>query len=202
MAGTWIGSPGEYLEALKALIDRVDLSGLNAAAELVYRAWRDRRRVYVIGNGGSAATASHIAGDLLKTAAVEGQPRLAAMCLADNVAIVTAVGNDLSFQECYRYPLETYAREGDVLIAISSSGNSENIVRACEWAQQHGIVTIGISGFSGGRLKDHCDVHINFPSDNYGLIEDLQLAVGHMLAQSLRCRIAATQSGCDRSAVV
>lgn len=191
MAGTFIESPRDYLVALKTLIDRIDPAPLERAADVIYRAWREGRRVFVIGNGGSAATASHIAGDLLKTAAVEGRPRLAAMCIADNTAIVTAIGNDISFEECYRYPLETYAREGDVLIAISSSGNSPNILRACEWARGHGVTTIGVSGFAGGRLKDQCDVHVNFPSDNYGLVEDMQLALGHILAQSLRCRVAA-----------
>jgi D-sedoheptulose 7-phosphate isomerase len=155
----------------------------------VFQAWRDGRRVFVFGNGGSAYNASHFVTDLVKTAAVDGQKRLAAFSLVDNIGLTTAIGNDLSYDETFSYPLESYAQAGDVAIAISCSGNSPNVLRACRWAREHGLTVAALTGFAGGKIKDTSDIHINIPSTNYGLMEDLHLSVGHVIAQSLKSRI-------------
>jgi D-sedoheptulose 7-phosphate isomerase len=162
---------------------------MDAFAEAVYQAWRDRRQVFVFGNGGSASTASHYVADFVKTAAVDGQKRLAAFCMNDNIGLLTALGNDVDYEETFRYALASYARPGDVAVALSCSGNSPNVLRSCAWARENGLTVVALTGFSGGKLKDLADIHINIPSKNYGLIEDLHLSVNHIVAQSLRSRI-------------
>ena len=189
MAGTICSSAAQYTAQLGALVGKLKTSAIDHFAGVLYEAWRDNRRVYVFGNGGSALTASHHACDLLKTASVDGQKRLCVFALNDNVGITTAVGNDLSYEEVFRFPLSTYACRGDVAVAISASGNSANVLRACEWARANGVTVVALTGFEGGKLAELADIHINIPSENYGLIEDLHLSVGHVVAQMLRSRI-------------
>lgn len=182
-------SSGEYLAGLGTLLGRIDPQPIEALAELIYQAWGQGRRVFVFGNGGSASTASHWACDLVKTAAVEGKPRLQALCLADNLGLLSALGNDISFDETFRYPLATFARAGDLAVGISASGNSPNILAACRWGVEHDLKVVALTGFAGGKVKDIAPLHINVPSENYGFIEDLHLSIGHMVAQNLKARI-------------
>jgi len=176
------------------LLAKMDCDSVDAFTDLVFQAWQDDRQVFVFGNGGSAATASHYVTDLVKTCAVGGIRRLRAFCLADNVPLTTALGNDVSYDETFRYPLESYARAGDLAIAISGSGTSPNVVLACEWAKQNGVTLVSLTGFSGGTIGEMADVHVNVPSDNYGAIEDLHLSVGHMVIQSLHERLKITST--------
>jgi D-sedoheptulose 7-phosphate isomerase len=171
------------------LLRELDPTPIDAFADCVYQAWRDGRRVFVFGNGGSASTASHYVADFVKTAAVEGQKRLAAFCMNDNIGLLTALGNDISYEETFSYPLASYAQPGDVAVALSCSGNSPNVLHACRWAREHGLTVVALTGFEGGKLKDLADIHINIPSTNFGLIEDLHLSVNHVVAQSLYSRI-------------
>ena len=145
--------------------------------------------MFIFGNGGSALTASHQACDLLKTASVDGQRRLQVLALSESTGLITAIGNDLSYDQIFRFALETHARRGDIAIAISASGNSPNVLIACEWARETGLMVIALTGHSGGKLAALADLHVNVPSDNYGLIEDLHLSIGHIAAQMLRSRI-------------
>jgi len=195
MAGSILDTARAYLGQMGDVLPRVDWAAIEAFARLVFEAWRDGRRVFVFGNGGSASTASHHACDLVKTAAVDGQRRLNAFSLVDNVGLGTALGNDTSYDETFSYPLETYARPGDIAVAISGSGNSANVIRACAWAKENGVTVVGLTGFSGGKLKDLADLHINVPSDNYGIVEDLHLAIGHIVAQILKSRVLAETNG-------
>jgi D-sedoheptulose 7-phosphate isomerase len=191
MAGSICTSAKAYISELGKLLERVDCATIDSFAEMLFDAWREGRHVFFFGNGGSATTAGHHAMDLTKTAAVPGQPRLKAMSLNDNYGITTAVGNDISYEESLSYPLESYAQAGDIAVGITCSGNSPNVLRACRWAREHGLKVVAITGFAGGKVKDLADLHINFPSDNYGLVEDLQLAVGHMVAQALKAKVEA-----------
>lgn len=189
MAGTICTTASSYLGELGKLLGRVDAAAIDRLAGLLFEAWRDRRRVFVFGNGGSAATASHWVADLVKTAAVEGHRRLQAMCLSDNAGLLTAIGNDISYDEVFRYALASHGQRGDLAVGISCSGNSPNVLRACEWARENGLTIIGLTGFGGGKLRDLSDLHINVPSDNFGIVEDLHLAVGHIVAQVLCSRV-------------
>ena len=189
MAGSICDSAKNYFHEMNALIDRVDCRQIDALADLLHRAWRERRRVFIFGNGGSASTASHHVLDLVKTASVDGQPRLLALCMNDNFGITTAVGNDIAYEESFTFPLSSYAQKGDVAVALTCSGNSPNILHACSWARENGLTVVALTGFAGGKVKDLAHVHVNVPSDNYGLVEDMHLSIGHIVAQSLKGRI-------------
>ena len=189
MAGSICRSTEEYLNNLARLTEQMDHERMDEFADVLFQAWEEDCCVFAFGNGGSAATASHQVCDFVKTAAVDGQRRLRAFCLVDSVGMGTALGNDVGYEDTFRYPLETYARPGDVAIAISGSGNSPNVLRACEWARDNGVKVVALTGFRGGKLKVLADLHINVPSDNFGLIEDLHLVVGHSVAQILRSRV-------------
>jgi len=188
MAGTICDNPAAYAEQLGQTLRRIDFAAVGRLAELLREAANSEKRIYVMGNGGSAATAGHWVADLVKNTAVDGKPRLAVLSLTDNYSLTTALGNDISFEESLRFPLSAYGRRGDIAIAISVSGNSPNLIRACQWAKENGLTVVGLSGFSGGKLGQIADLHINIPSDNYGVVEDLHLAIGHMVAQAVAAR--------------
>lgn len=182
---------GQYLGDLTQLVGQIDVGRITEFAGALFDAWRDDRWVFLFGNGGSAATASHITCDLSKAAAVDGRRRLRAMCLIDNISIATALSNDISYETIFRYPLQTYARKGDLAVAISASGNSPNVVQACQWAREAGVKVIGITGFDGGKLKELADLNIHVPSSDYGMVEDIHLMVGHCVSRDLKSRIEA-----------
>lgn len=190
MAGTICHNAQQYLTDLGELLGRVDPGPIDALADALFDAWEADRLVLVFGNGGSAYTASHYVTDLVKTAEVEGQRRLRAISLCDNYGLTTALGNDICYDDTFVYPLQSYARAGDLAIAISGSGNSPNVVKACEWAIANDVKLACLTGFSGGKIADMADIHVHIPSDNYGLVEDLHLSVNHMIAQAHKARVA------------
>jgi len=157
---------------------------------ILLRARDEGRTIFIIGNGGSAATASHMANDLNKGAAVSGQPRFRAFALTDNVPLITAWANDTRYEKIFVEQMANFLRPGDVLIAISGSGNSPNIITAVEWARLEGAVTIGLTGGSGGRLNGLVDCCLVVPSNLMEQIEDMHLVLSHALCVSLRARIA------------
>lgn len=189
MAGSMVHSARAYLQKMERLMPLIDCDAIDRYANLLVQAWREDRAVYVFGNGGSAACASHHVADYVQTAAVDGQRRLRAISLVDNTEILTAISNDFDYSEVFRRGLEAYARPGDLAVGISCSGNSPNVLRACGWAKLKGMATVAITGFDGGKLGRLADIHVNIPSDNYGIIEDLQLSVGHIVSQMLRAQI-------------
>ena len=191
MAGSITHSAEQYFTALAGILPCIDQASIRRFADVLYDTWWENRRAFIFGNGGSASTAGHYVCDMVKNTAAEGKPRLQVLSLADNLALLTALGNDISYDEIFRYPLASYARTGDVAVAITASGNSPNVLRACEWAREHGLFVVALTGFSGGKVRELCDLHINIPSDNYGIIEDLHLSVNHIVSQMLKTRIAA-----------
>lgn len=164
----------------------LDLEALSRAAALIEAAQAEGRFVWACGNGGSAATAAHVGCDLGKTAARPGAKPLKAVSLADNAAFLTAAANDLSFDESFSRQLENVAAPGDVVILISGSGNSPNLLKAAELARSRGAKVLGLLGFDGGRLKALCDEHVLIPSDQYGVVEDLHMSIAHILTFYLK----------------
>ena len=138
--------------------------------------------VYSCGNGGSAAIANHLVCDHCKLVRTDTAliPRI--YSLSTTVEVITAIGNDLSYDEIFVYQLRALAKPGDALITISSSGDSENIVRAALWAKENGLPVISMTGFSGGRSADIADVNLHVAADNYGVIEDVHQSLMHLLA--------------------
>lgn len=144
------------------------------------------KQIFLIGNGGSAAAASHMACDFGKNTRQPGKKRMRAICLNDNIPSVMAYANDEGYQVIFSEQLLALGRPGDVLIAISGSGNSANILKAIETAREMSIKVIGLTGFQGGKMKDLTDICLVVPSDSMEMIEDVHLIINHILAGLLR----------------
>ena len=176
----------EYRKELNQCFDELD----PVVLERIVIAMLGRgRTIFIIGNGGSASTASHMAIDLTKGTQVEGGHRLRVISLTDNVAALTAWANDSSYNDVFTEQLKVLAKRDDILIAISVSGHSENVIEAVSWANKHGVGTIGFIGNDGGELKTLVDADITVSSRNYGVVEDFHLSLGHILSQFIRKHI-------------
>ena len=175
----------EYIDRLEQGLRAIDSAAIADVVEALERARVEQRTLFIIGNGGSAATASHMANDLQKLASQGKEVPYRAIALTDNVPLITAWGNDEDYTAVFFRQLEALAWAGDVLIAITGSGNSPNILRAMEWAKVVGLTTIALLGFDGGRAKDLADHVLLFPEDHYGRIEDAHMILEHMIANYL-----------------
>ena len=167
---------------------------IERAASTLYQAYEEGRSVFLFGNGGSAALASHFACDLAKGTVLPGRlsKRFRALSLTDNVALMTAWANDTAYDKVFAEQLYNFIRAGDVAFGISGSGCSPNVLLGLQAARESGALTIGLSGFKGGKLPTVCDLCIIIPSDNMQIIEDFQLAVTHALFTVIRYRIQKT----------
>lgn len=172
-----------YADRLHAALRGVDQAALGAALALVEEAAVGGRHVFSIGNGGSAAIAEHLCCDWTKGTHHHDHPVIDARSLSSNVALYTAVANDFGFEKVFESQIAMLGRPGDLLIAVSSSGNSPNIIAGVKAARAQGMKTIGMSGFSGGRLRDVADVSLHVDINNYGIVEDAHQAIAHILAQ-------------------
>lgn len=164
----------------------LDLEALARVAAVLETAQAQGRFVWVCGNGGSASTSAHIGCDFGKTAAKPRDKPLKAVSLSDNTAFLTAVGNDLSFDETFSRQLENVVASGDVVILITGSGNSRNLIRAAELSRARGAKVVGLLGFDGGKLKPMCSESLLIPSDQYGVVEDMHMSVAHILTFYLK----------------
>ncbi len=174
-----------YLQDLRRVLDKLPLEQLDKIVGILEAAHAAGKQIFVIGNGGSAATASHMMNDLNKgTLGHQGDApwkRFKVIALTDNVSLMTAWANDTSFNAVFSEPLKNLANRGDVLIAISASGNSPNIVAAIEVAKQLGLTVLGLGGFTGGKLAQLADVCFVVPSNGYGPVEDVHMILDHIL---------------------
>ena len=171
----------DYQNRLAATLGRLPLDRIAEAAEWLREAREEGRQIFVCGNGGSAATASHFVCDVLKGCSYGREKRFRILALHDNLPTLTAYSNDVSYEQALVEPLKNYARPGDVLIALSGSGNSPNVLRAVEWANANGLRTIGLTGRDGGRLGPLVQLQIHVPDMHMGRIEDGHMIVLHML---------------------
>ena len=176
----------EYFTRAAAAQASVDLAKLAAAAEILEAAYERGAFVYVCGNGGSASISNHLACDHLKGVQTDTGLLPRVVSLAATMETITAIANDFSYDDIFVYQLATLARDGDVLITVSSSGDSENVVRACQWARDNGVSVISMTGFSGGRSAELAHVNLHVDGDNYGVVEDTHQGLMHILAQFIR----------------
>ena len=189
---------GDYLSRLHAELDRVDKSEVRRMADLLFEAWRDGRFVFIFGNGGSACSASHLAEDLGKNCVAEDDlrsisgRRLKIMSLTDNVGWITALANDLSYEQIFVQQLAHYASPGDLAIAISGSGNSPNVLAAVDWANRQGLITFGLTGYDGGKLRVRQQAGLHVPLDDMGMVESVHVCLAHWIVDDLQARIAGT----------
>jgi len=173
-----------YFSGLREVLSRLPEQEIERFVSLLAEARERGSCVYVFGNGGSATTAGHFACDLGKGTVQEGKPRFKVVTLHD-IATFSAYANDYGYETVFAEPLRSLARPGDVAIGISASGNSENVLRAMEVARELGLVTVGITGYQGGRLKDLVDLAIIVPSEDMQHIEDAHLAILHAVFRAL-----------------
>ena len=183
----------DYLTGLKSVLDRLPLDVLEKLFTVIEKAHAAGQQIFVIGNGGSAATASHMMNDLNKgTLGHKGDApwkRFKVIALTDNVSLMTAWANDTDYNTVFSEPLKNLANRGDVLIAISASGNSPNIITAVEVAKQLGVKVLGLGGFTGGKLAQLADVCVVVPSNDYGPVEDVHMIIDHILVGYLYAKL-------------
>jgi len=171
----------DYLTATAEVIKKSDMKALSDIANKLIETKQKGGTVFTAGNGGSSATASHMVNDLTKGCRVQGREGFKAICLSDSSTLVTCLANDFSYEEAYMIELKTLGKKGDILVVYSGSGNSPNVVRAAEYAQEAGINVIGFLGRDGGKMKDLCDLHIIAPTDSMESLEDAHMAYEHAL---------------------
>lgn len=171
----------EYVRAQKAALDSLSLTQVAKVAHLLKSAVLADKQVFAFGNGGSAANASHFATDLGKGASDKLGKRFRVMSLTDNVPWLTALGNDYDYAQVFTGQLQNFAREGDVVIAISVSGNSPNCVHALEWARKHALQTVALVGSKRGRMAEVAEHVLVVGDTHYGRVEDAQMGICHML---------------------
>ncbi len=181
----------DYLTDVKSLIDALDERQIEALASHLHRIWIGGGKVLLMGNGGSSATASHIVNDLQKCIHCDTGRGLRAICLSDCTALVLAWGNDTEFANIYAPQVECWAEPGDLVIAISGSGNSKNILNGVEAGKAKGAFVFGLAGFGGGKLAGMCDACLTIDSNNMQRVEDMHMIVLHLAFSLLRERVAA-----------
>ena len=170
-----------YADTIGAVLRGLDPGQFQAMIQILAEAYQADRQVFIAGNGGSAGTANHFVCDLGKNAVYgEGRRRFRILSVCDNIEKITALGNDIAFEEIFRFQLGNLMRSGDVLVVISASGNSPNIVRACEYAKELNATIIALTGFDGGKVKSLADVCLIVPLTSYEQIEDVHMAILHM----------------------
>ena len=181
-----------YISHLQGVLERLSLEDVQRSIDAIMEAYQAEKQIFVIGNGGSASTASHLACDLGKGTSIPGKPRFRVISLTDNVATMSAWSNDVSYEDVFVEQLKNLVNPGDVVIGISASGNSENVIRAMQHASEIGCKTIGWSGFGGGTLATICDVNVVVDSNHYGPVEDVHLILNHVLHAWVREELTST----------
>ncbi len=175
-----------YLDEVSTTLAKLPVETLERMVQVLKEARARRKHVFLFGNGGSAATASHLVCDFAKGAIVPGKPRLRAISLTDNLPLLSAWANDASYEDIFAQQLENQVEPGDVVIGISGSGRSLNVLNALRLAKSVGAVTIGLTGFDGGELKNLVDLCIVVPSNSMEQVEDVHLLLGHVITTCLK----------------
>ena len=182
-----------YLNNFVTNIEKVSLACVSRALFTVEQCILNNGTIYICGNGGSAAIADHFVCDFMKGLSTDTSLKVKIFCLNSNMPIYSAISNDLSFEKVFSYQINALCSKDDILITVSSSGNSQNIIEAIHAAKSLGLKTISLSGFGGGRSVES-DIHINVPASNYGVIEDAHHFLLHMMVQYLRVRHSKNKS--------
>ncbi len=175
------GFASHYLNEVRQCLDEIRLDEVEKIVEMIHAAYLNERNVFILGNGGSASTASHFATDLGNGTAVDGRKRFRAVSLVDNIALISAIGNDLGFERIFTEQLRPALEKEDLVIIISGSGNSPNLVHAASYARSIGARVIGILGFGGGKILSLSDAAVTLQSRHYGHVESVHLVVEHLI---------------------
>jgi D-sedoheptulose 7-phosphate isomerase len=190
-----------YAEEIKATLDRLPWEDIRKVIDILHDARLDGRQVFILGNGGSAATASHFACDLGKGTAVPGYPLFRAIALTDNMALFSAYANDYGYEQVFAKQLANLVQPRDVVIGISGSGNSANVLNAIQLARERGAATIGFVGFDGGRLEGMVDFCVHVENGCMEQVEDVHVVLSHLIATALRKILLMPQTMCPTRGV-
>jgi len=175
-----------YLDEVSNILHQLPQDQIAEIIRTLEQARMDRRQIFLIGNGGSAATASHFANDLLKSTVSEGKPRIKVMALTDNIPIMMAYANDCGYETIFAEQLDALAAPGDVLVAFSGSGRSPNVIHGLDVARQRGLTTIGVTGRDGGEMQERCDICLIAPCQPMEQIEDVHMVLCHLIYSAIR----------------
>jgi D-sedoheptulose 7-phosphate isomerase len=175
-----------YFQLVSTALAQIPQEPIDEIISILRQARADRRRIFIFGNGGSSATASHFVNDMVKSTVHPDRPRFKMVCLSDNTPTLTAYANDVGYDVIFAEPLAALAEPGDVAIAISGSGNSTNVLAALDVARDMGLTRLGLAGRGGGKMRDKCDVCVVVPSDSMQVIEDAHLVILHAIFLALR----------------
>ncbi|MBI5779280.1 MAG: SIS domain-containing protein [Planctomycetes bacterium] len=178
-----------YLAGLRKSLDEIPADKITAISELIYQAYLNNKQIFVMGNGGSAATASHFVCDLGKGSVKAGKPRFRIISLNDNTPLITALANDLGYDKIFAEQLMNLVQKDDIVICISASGNSPNILRAIEYANSRGATTVSLLGFDGGKARNISKEYIVVANKNYEQTEDVHLILAHAIAVYFRNKL-------------
>ncbi len=171
----------EYIELEKAILDKLDIAAIDRAMQLIEKTYHKERNIYIFGNGGSSATAMHYQNDFNKGLSETLQKKFNFVSISNDVATLTAIANDIGFDEVFRYQLKGKLKKGDILIAISGSGNSKNVINAVEYAKEQGNLIIGLTGYDGGKLKSICDISLHVSVNSMQISEDIHMIFDHLI---------------------
>ena len=186
-----------YIDRLKSTLDKISREEINGFLNLLVDALEAGRNVFTLGNGGSAATASHMAVDFNKGLSWGKARRFRFLCLSDNLPTLTAYANDVSYEDVFVEPLKNFLESGDLVIAISGSGNSRNVVKAVEYANAHGAVTVGLTGYDGGLLRKTARHGVHVPIRDMQVTEDLHMVLDHLAYSVLGAYLPDEASGAN-----
>ena len=175
----------DYYNREKAVIDSLDYDQINEAMQAILDAYDRDATIYIFGNGGSASTASHMICDFNKGICYELDKKFRAVCLNDSISTMMAIANDDSYENIFAYQLQGKLTKNDLVIAISGSGNSKNIVKAVDYVKQVGAKLIAMTGYSGGKIYDKADYHLHAPVDDMQIVEDIHMSFNHAIMQIL-----------------
>jgi len=180
----------EYLSKLQSAVEALDPNKFETLVDVLLEKMKKKRRIFVAGNGGSASTSQHWALDLGLSTSIYSDKRMAIVSLTDNPGVITAIGNDLAFNDIFVEQLKSLATKGDVFIAITCSGNSQNVVKALEYANSAGLFTVALTGFDGGQAQKTSQLNLHVPTQKgeYGVVEDMHLIINHALVEVLKAR--------------
>jgi len=174
-----------YYDKLKDSINLIDRTEINNAINCLVNARDNKKYIFIMGNGGSASTASHFAGDFNKGLSLNREKRFRFYCLNDNAATVLSLANDVAYEAIYVEQLKNFLSEGDLVVAISGSGNSQNVINAVEYAKEKGNTVIGLTGYNGGKLHQLSDIKLHIPVNDMQIVEDLHMVFDHLIMSIL-----------------
>lgn len=175
----------DYIDLERSILEKLDVNEIDRALNLLVETLNNEGTIYIFGNGGSSSTASHFVNDFNKGVSEYLEKKFNFICLNDNVSTLMAIANDIGFEEVFRFQLKNRLKKNDIIIAISGSGNSKNVINAVEYAKENGNQIIGLTGYNGGKLKELSDINLHVPVNSMQVTEDIHMIFDHLMMSIL-----------------